>query len=114
LIDVYPPNVDYPDGYALNIGDSILRARYRDDRAAPTPMTPGTVYPFAIVLYPTSNVFAKGHRVRLDISSSNYPRFDVNPNTGDPLGTSGRSIVAENTLYHDAAHPSYITLPVTP
>ncbi|MCA1666501.1 MAG: CocE/NonD family hydrolase, partial [Thermomicrobia bacterium] len=112
LIDVYPPNVDYPDGYALNIGDSIIRARYRDDRATPTLMTPGEIYHFDIILYPTSNIFARGHRIRLDMSSSNYPRFDINPNTGDPLGTSGRSIVAENTIYHDAAHPSHITLPV--
>jgi len=112
LLDVYPPNVDYPDGYALNIGDSIIRARYRDDRATPTLMTPGTIYPFDIILYPTSNIFARGHRIRLDISSSNYPRFDINPNTGDPLGISGRSIVAENTLHHDDAHPSHLTLPV--
>ena len=75
-------------------------------------MTPGEIYPFTIVLYPTSNIFAQGHRIRLDISSSNYPRFDVNPNTGDPLGTSGRTIVAENTIYHDATHPSHLTLPL--
>lgn len=112
LIDVYPPNIDYPDGYALNIGDSIIRARYRADRARPELMTPGEIYPFEIVLYPTSNVFARGHRIRLDISSSNFPRFDANPNTGEPLGASGRTVVAENTLYHDADYPSRITLPV--
>lgn len=114
LMDVYPPNVDYPDGYALNINDSIIRARYRDDRTTPTLLTPGEIYPFEIVLYPTSNLFARGHRIRLDLSSSNYPRFDANPNTGDPLGTSGRTVVADNTIYHDAAHRSQITLPVVP
>lgn len=114
LVDVYPPNQDYPDGYALNIGDSILRARYRDDRAHPEPMTPGAIYALDVVLYPTSNVFASGHRIRLDISSSNFPRFDVNPNTGAPLGVSGRAVVADNTIHHDATHPSHLTLPVVP
>jgi uncharacterized protein len=114
LLDVYPPSADYPDGYALNIGDSIIRARYREDRATPTLLTPGEVYPFEIVLYPTSNVFARGHRIRLDISSSNYPRFDVNPNTGEPLGRSRRTLVAENTIHHDAARPSHVTLPIVP
>jgi putative CocE/NonD family hydrolase len=114
LIDVHPPNVDYPDGYALNIGDSILRARYREDRGRPTPMTPGEVYPIDVVLYPTSNVFAAGHRIRLDVSSSNFPRFDVNPNTGEPLGVGGRMVVADNTIHHDAAHPSHVTLPIVP
>jgi putative CocE/NonD family hydrolase len=114
LLDVYPPSADYPDGYALNIGDSIIRARYREDRATPRLLTPGEVYPFEIVLYPTSNVFARGHRIRLDISSSNYPRFDVNPNTGEPLGRSRRLLVAENTIHHDAARPSHVTLPIVP
>ncbi|MFZ0218156.1 MAG: CocE/NonD family hydrolase, partial [Candidatus Dormiibacterota bacterium] len=112
LIDVYPPSRDYPDGYALNIGDGIQRARYRDDRARATPMTPGAVYELEVVLYPTSNVFAAGHRIRLDVSSSNYPRFDLNPNTGEPLGVSGRSIAADNTIHHDAEHPSHLTLPL--
>jgi putative CocE/NonD family hydrolase len=114
LLDVYPPNEDYPDGYALNIGDSIIRARYREDRVRPTPLVPGVTYPCEIVLYPTSNVFARDHRIRLDLSSSNFPRFDVNPNTGDPLGTSGRAIVAENTIYHERVHPSHIILPIVP
>jgi uncharacterized protein len=66
------------------------------------------------VLYPTSNVFARGHRIRLDVSSSNFPRFDVNPNTGEPLGQSGRTLVAKNTIYHEPAHPSHLTLPIVP
>ena len=114
LIDVYPPNLDYPDGYALNLGDSIQRARYREDRERSVLLEPGTVYPLQITLYPTSNVFARGHRIRVDLSSSNFPRFDVNSNTGEALGTSGRTVVAENTIHHDAGHPSHIVLPVVP
>jgi uncharacterized protein len=114
LIDVYPPSADYPEGYALNIGDSIIRARYRNDRTHGEPLEPGRVYEFGIVPYPTSNLFARGHRIRLDISSSNFPRFDVNPNTGEPLGQNRRWQVADNTIYHDAAHPSHIVLPIVP
>lgn len=114
LIDVYPPNEDYPDGYALNIADSIIRGRYRADRTVGTLLTPGEVYEFEVILYPTSNLFARGHRIRLDISSSNFPRFDVNPNTGEPVGRNNRTVVAENTIYHDADHPSHLELAVVP
>lgn len=82
LIDVHPPNADYPDGFAQNLSDSILRGRYRNSRDRAELMTPGQVCAFEIVMYPTSNVFCKGHCIRLDVSSSNFPRFDVNPNTG--------------------------------
>ena len=75
-------------------------------------MEPGVVYPFEIVMYPTSNVFGVGHQIRLDVSSSNYPRFDVNPNTGGPLGRERRAIVAENAIYHDPQHPSHVLLPI--
>jgi putative CocE/NonD family hydrolase len=114
LLDVYPPNVDEPDGYAMNLGDSIIRARFRNDRTRAEFLTPGEAARFTITLYPTSNLFARGHRIRLDISSSNFPCFDVNPNTGDPLGRHRRTVVAHNTVYHDAAHPSHIVLPVIP
>jgi putative CocE/NonD family hydrolase len=77
-------------------------------------MTPGEVYQVTIVPYPTSNLFAKGHRIRLDISSSNFPRFDVNPNTGEPLGKNRRLAIADNTVHHDAARPSHVVLPVIP
>jgi hypothetical protein len=77
-------------------------------------MTPGEIYKFTITMYPTSNVFRKGHRIRVDVSSSNYPRFDVNPNTGEPLGENRRMEKATNTIHLDAAHPSHITLPVIP
>ena len=70
--------------------------------------------PITITLYPTANVFKKGHRIRLDVSSSNYPRFDVNPNTGDPLGDYRRMVPADNTVHHDASHPSRVILPVIP
>jgi putative CocE/NonD family hydrolase len=112
LIDVYPANEDYPNGYALNISDGIFRMRYRNSWSAPEMMQPGEVYPISITLYPTANLFAKGHRIRLDISSSNFPRFDVNPNTGEPLGRNTRLQIAHNTIYHHANYPSHVILPV--
>lgn len=114
LIDVYPPGPDHPEGYALNLSDSLIRARYRNSREQADLMTPGEIYEFTITLYPTSNLFKVGHRIRLDISSSNFPRFDVNPNTGEPLGRERQKIIAENTIYHDRDHPSHITLPMIP
>ena len=112
LIDLYPPSDDYPNGFALNISDSIFRMRYRDSWERPEMMRPGEVYLATITLYPTSNLFARGHRIRLDISSSNFPRFDVNPNTGEPLGRNTRTQVALNTVHHSADCPSHIVLPV--
>jgi uncharacterized protein len=114
LIDVYPPNPDYPEGYALNISDSILRLRYRNSREQEELMEPGEICRIEIPMYPTSNVFAAGHRIRLDISSSNFPRFDVNPNTGEPLNRNTRTEIAVNTIHHDQQHPSHILLPVIP
>jgi putative CocE/NonD family hydrolase len=114
LIDLYPPSADYPDGYALNLTDSIIRMRFRDSWTNPAPMTPGEVYETSIPFYPTSNLFGRGHRIRLDISSSNFPRFDVNPNTGGTLGEPGPAVVADNTVHHGAARPSHIVLPVVP
>jgi uncharacterized protein len=115
LIDEIPPNPDYPLGFALNLGDSILRVRYREglDHQA-SPLDPSDVVPITITLYPTANVFKKGHRIRVDVSSSNYPRFDVNPNTSDPLGNYRRMKPADNTIYHEAGHPSQVILPVIP
>jgi predicted acyl esterase len=114
LIDVYPPHEDYPNGYAMNLSDSIIRGRYRDSFEKSELLEPGQVYKFRIQLYPTSNLFKKGHRIRLDISSSNWPRFDKNPNTGEPLGLNTNSIAATNTIYHDKNHQSFITLPMIP
>ena len=112
LIDIYPPDDDYPDGLAINLTDSILRARYRNGFEKPELLEPGKPYEFVFPLYPTSNIFKKGHRIRLDVSSSNWPRFDVNPNTGGPLGLEQRYHLAHQAVYHDADHPSHIVLPV--
>jgi hypothetical protein len=114
LLDVCPPNEDYPDGFDLNLTDSIMRVRYRDSWENPEMMEPGNVYKLSFPLYPTGNLFKKGHRIRVDISSSNFPRFDVNPNTGEPQGRSLRKVVAENTVYHDSEHPSNMELAVIP
>jgi putative CocE/NonD family hydrolase len=114
LIDRYPPNHDYPQGFDMNITDGVIRARYRNSFESAELMTPDKVYRFTIELYPTSNLFARGHRVRVDISSSNFPRLDVNPNTGQPPGIGLRRETAENTVYHDAQRPSHIVLPVIP
>ena len=114
LVDVYPPNPDFPNGVDLNIGDSIVRARYRQGLGKATLLTPGQPAEFTIEMYPTSIVFRKGHRIRLDISSSNFPRFDVNPNTGEPLNDQRRAQVAENSVFHDPAHASHILLPIIP
>jgi putative CocE/NonD family hydrolase len=114
LIDEIPPNPDYPLGFDLNLGDSILRARYRESVSRPIAMEPGRAVPLTIRLYPTSNVFKAGHRVRVDISSSNYPRFDVNPNTWEPPGLGRRRVKADNTVFHDAVRPSAVVLPIVP
>ncbi|QDS94545.1 Cocaine esterase [Roseimaritima multifibrata] len=114
LIDVYPPSADWPGGFDLNIGDGIVRGRFRESLKEEVLMTPGETYEFTIKLYPTSNVFKKGHRIRVDISSSNFPRFDVNPNTGEPLNRQRMFKVADQTIYHDATRPSRIVLPVIP
>ena len=112
LIDVYPPSRDYPMGYALNLSDSILRVRYRDGSGTARLLEPGEVASITIVLYPTANRFRKGHRIRLDVSSSNFPRFDVNPNTGEPLGRERSWSIARNTVFHDRSRSSHVTLPL--
>jgi putative CocE/NonD family hydrolase len=114
LIDVYPPSEDYPDGYALLLSEGILRMRYRDDRPVGELIEPGAVYEILLDLQPTGNVFKRGHRIRLDVTSSNFPEFDANPNTGEPLGKHTHTIVAHQAIYHDAARPSRIVLPIVP
>ena len=111
LLDVYPPNPDYPEGYDLNLADGILRVRYRNGFETEELMRPGEVYAIEIELPPTSNCFQAGHRIRVDVSSSNFPRFDVNPNTGEPTGRHTRSQPARNRVYLDsrpalASHPA--------
>jgi hypothetical protein len=114
LIDVHPPSPDFPAGIDMNLEDGIIRARFRNSLEKQELMKPGAIYEFTIQLYPTSNLFKAGHRIRLDISSSNFPRFDVNPNTGEPLNAHRRMTTATNTIYHDAAHPSHLILPIIP
>ena len=114
LIDVYPPSAGFPAGVDLNIADSIVRARYRNSLSQAEFLDPGKPYEFTIEMYPTSLIFKRGHRIRLDISSSNFPRFDVNPNTGEPLNDNRRWRIAENSVYLDPEHPSRILLPVIP
>ena len=114
LVDVHPPSEDYPDGFAMNLTEGILRCRYRDSWERPAPLVPGQVYAIAIELFPTANLFTRGHRVRLDIASSNFPHFDINPNSGEPEGEMEHPRIARNRVYVDAAHPSHLVLPVIP
>jgi putative CocE/NonD family hydrolase len=112
LIDVYPPNEDYPEGYDLLINDSIIRTRFRDGFEREVLMEPGTPYKVTMLLPPTSNVFAAKHRIRIDVSSSNFPRLERNPNTGEPIGRHTKLVKAEQTVFADAERPSRVVLPV--
>ena len=114
LVDVYPPSEDFPEGFDLNVTDGILRARYRDSRESESLMNPGEIYELEITLFPTANRFGAGHRIRLEVSSSNFPRFDPNPNTGEPLGRHTRMVPAENVIHHSAERPSALLLPLQP
>jgi len=111
---VHPANEDYPAGFDMLINDSIIRCRYREGYDKEVFLSPGEVVPVTIVLPPTSNLFDRGHRIRVDISSSNWPRLDLNPNTGEPMGRHTHTAPAEQSVYSDAAHPSHIMLPVIP
>jgi hypothetical protein len=104
-----------PDGTAINLTEGILRARYRQSTTgAPSPIVPGQVYEYKIDLWSTSNVFLKGHKIRLEVSSSNFPRFDRNLNTGKDAATDSAFVKATNTILHDPSHPSALILPVVP
>jgi putative CocE/NonD family hydrolase len=96
----------------MNITDGIIRCRYRDSWEHPAPLTPGE--PFKVVIEPfaTCNLFKRGHRLRLDIASSNFPRFDVNPNSGEAEGMGEHPQVARNTVHIGAGHPSRLILTV--
>jgi uncharacterized protein len=110
LVDVWP------DGRAMGVADGIVRARYRDGTGQAHPITPGSVYEYPIDLIATSQVFKAGHRIRVDVSSSNFPCFDRNPGNGAPaaIATERDFVVAEQTICHDSGHSSYITLPIIP
>lgn len=114
LVDVYPSSTDWPGGFDLNLTDAIVRGRYRATRDHAVMLQPGRVYEFTIDPFPTANVFKKGHRIRVDISSSNFPRFDVNPNTGEPLGKNRRLVTTDISIQHSATYPSHIVLPLAP
>lgn len=101
-----------PCGEARNLTDGILRARYRDSMRAGTPITPGAVVRYAIDLGATSNTFLAGHRIRLEVSSSNFPRFDRNPNTGELPGRSAEMVSALQSVFHTPEYPSHLVLPV--
>jgi len=110
LVDVHP------DGRAFNICDGIVRGRYRESLERAVLLEPGRPYEVRVDLWSTSQMFRRGHRIRLDISSSNFPRFDANPNTGEPPFTLNagrvRRVVAENTVYFDRERPSRLVLPI--
>ena len=103
-----------PTGYAKNLCDGIIRARYRESLSDPTLLEPNRVYEYEIEVGVTGNVFQKDHRIRLDISSSNFPRFDRNPNTGHSFGIDTELRRANQTVHHTREYPSHILLPVIP
>jgi predicted acyl esterase len=109
LIDVYPPSADYPDGYDMLVNDSIIRCRYRNGFDHEELMTPGEEVDVTILLPPTSNLFDAGHRIRVDVSSSNFPRLERNPNTGEPIGRHTHMVKADQTVFGGR-----IVLPVIP
>ena len=96
----------------MNLAEGIMRARYRESLSRPKLMEPGKTYQFEINMLATSNVFLKGHRIRVDVTSSHFPQFDRNPNTGEPFGTRAKVRVAQQTVQHSGAYPSHILLPV--
>jgi putative CocE/NonD family hydrolase len=108
LIDVYP------DGKEINIQDGILRASFRESAVHPSPIEPGTIYPLEIDLWATSNVFLVGHRLKLEISSSNFPRYNRNLNAFGPPGEQWEIRTAQQVIYHSCEYPSHIVLPVIP
>jgi len=103
-----------PDGQSINLNDGIVRASLRASLSAPTPIAPGVPYRYTIAVWPTSYELSAGDRIRVEISSSDYPQFAPNPNTGEPFGQSANTHPADQTVLHDAAHPSSVTLPVIP
>jgi putative CocE/NonD family hydrolase len=121
-IDSTAPDTDFtarlvdvaPSGFALNLCEGILRVKYRESWERPELMTPGTIYPTTIDLGVTSHAFRVGHRIRLDVSSSSFPRFDRNLNTGEPIAQATVIQVARQTVHHDADCPSHVVLPVIP
>ncbi|MCV7217097.1 CocE/NonD family hydrolase [Mycobacterium crocinum] len=103
-----------PDGDAINLNNGILRTSFRDSLSDPSPGVPEQPYEYRIAIWPTSYLFRRGDRIRLEVSSSDYPQFAPNPNTGDRFGQSAATLPATQTILHDAAHPSAVVIPVIP
>lgn len=112
LVDLYPPSDDYPDGFAMNLSEGLLRLRYRDSWEAPAPLEPGRPYAVTVAMFPCANLFKRGHRLRLDLAGSNFPHFDINPNSGEPEGSMDHPRRATTTIFVDAARRSHLVLPV--
>lgn len=111
IVDVYPPSADYPDGYALNIAHGLLRMRFRNSFELPEPMEAGKIYRVQIASFPMSNLFAKGHRIRVEIAGSNFPHFDINPNV-DWRVPGLPPVTAENSVHLGGDHASRLLLPI--
>lgn len=114
LIDVYPGNEDYPQGYAMNITDGIIRCRYRNSWEQPEYLEPGQIVEVSIRPFESCNRFAKGHRLRLDIAGSNFPHFDCNPNSGEAEGCARIKRIATNRVHVGGQYPSVLTMQVIP
>jgi hypothetical protein len=108
LVDVWS------DGFAQDLTEGMLRARYRNSMEKSELMNPGQVYRLTVELGATANVFLAGHKLRLEVASASYPRFDRNPNTGAEPETATTFTKATNVIYHDRDHPSALVLPVVP
>jgi putative CocE/NonD family hydrolase len=104
----------HPNGMAINVAEGCIRTRYRKSILKSQLVTPGEIYEYLVDLAATSNVFGKGHRIRIDITSSNFPRFERNMNTGNPFGEDAVGIPAMQTIFHQPGHASCIDLPVIP
>jgi putative CocE/NonD family hydrolase len=104
----------HPNGYAQLLAEGIIRARYRNSFKKQELLTPGEVYEYTVDLWSVSHVFKKGHKIQLEISSSNFPKYDRNPNTGHKYGEDAELEKATQTIYHSQQHPSSIILPVVP
>ena len=108
LVDVHPT------GFCQRLCDGVIRGRYRAGPERAELMEPETIYELDIDLWNTSHVFKAGHAIRLEVSSSAFPKYDRNLNTGEDIGTGTRMVTAENRVWHDAGHPSRLTLPIIP
>ena len=108
LIDVWP------NGFAQRLNDGMVRARFREGMDKPSLIEPGRVYSYDLDLWNTCQLYQKGHRIRVEVSSSAYPKYDRNLNTGEALGQTTRMAVAQQKIYHDREHPSFVILPIVP